>query len=261
MSCHIWDLATGTIILSLSPEEKGVTFGGISRDGSRIASFSPSRGIVSWDTETGKVVREIPLEHRSIYGMDLSPDGKTIAVHVPGDDIYSLFELSTGKRLSAGKIDGGVLYGSGLSFSNSGKLLASACPSGISIWDAATGKLVQTFEDNNRCAWCLSFSPDDSTLAATGERGIIHLWNVKDGKEIPFVTPQEGKFRRVVFSPDGRCIAMAGHDGVVRLRDLTSRKDVFQLAGSVFSLAYSPDGKKFAGGTSRGDILVWSVIR
>src|SRR5262245_30712493 len=102
-----------------------------------------------------------------------------------------------------------------VAFSPDGSLLAAGSGYiGVTLWDAATGKVKYTIDgvdvgDN------LVFSPDGKILATTrnwqqGKAGaVVHLWDVATGKPHGQLTGGVDLVRCAAFSPNGKLLA--GH--------------------------------------------------
>ena len=113
------------------------------------------------------------------------------------------------------------------------------------------------------------FSPDDQTVIAIGEDGVVKLWDVMTGKEAGSWQAHTNLLHHrrdmtghsLALSPDGLTLATGGADGQIHLWDLASRQRVAQmgsLSGWVNGLAFSRDGRMLAGGCSE-EVGLWSL--
>src|SRR5262245_3869195 len=140
----------------------------------------------------------------------------------------------------------------GVAFSSDGKTLATANTSGaIQLWDTATGAAVRTLPDLQTVVH-VAFSPDGKTLAsATWDAGVT-LWDVPAAEVRAVLKGHTDTIERLTFSPDGKTLSTASWDGTVKLWDveLGRLKQSIQGSNSQRSVAFSPDGKNLAIGTS-----------
>jgi WD40 repeat protein/tRNA A-37 threonylcarbamoyl transferase component Bud32 len=170
----------------------------------------------------------------------------------------------------------------GAAVSPDGTLLAALTAEGqIRLWDVATGKPGPTLPGHGGGYQAMTFSPDGKILATGGADGLVNLWDVPDGKFKATLRWQlpDGGTRWVMslkFHPDGGTLAAGGgsHEPKASDPDARWRKPVvwvWDVAGGtgklltatprlkgnrmedsgVNCLAYAPDGKTLAVGTTR----------
>jgi RNA polymerase sigma factor (sigma-70 family) len=109
------------------------------------------------------------------------------------------------------------------------------------LWDAATGKQVRRYRDEQgQPLRCTSVSRDGSTFAAVSGQDSASLWDVATGKLL-------GRFGTGVLtaalSPDGKTVRAGCRDGHVRVWDVPTGKELrdCDVGGNVE--LFSPDGK------------------
>ena len=145
----------------------------------------------------------------------------------------------------------------------------------VSIWDAATGRLLQTFAAHDVGVSILAFSPDGKWLATAGQdsrldpahlgaslaamKHSIKLWDTSTwqlGNSLPFVGTGGGGFGK--FSPDGRMLAVTSPHGVT-LYSVPDGRVIKTLAGAGSEgVRFSPDGQWLARGGGNG-IAFWNL--
>src|SRR5262249_11963247 len=148
--------------------------------------------------------------------------------------------------------------------SPNGKLLVSAGENNtLKLWDAATGKEVNTLKGHlNGNLLKVAFSHDGKLLASgcwMGGRGApleLKLWDVDKGQEIRDLKGHLGGVTGVAFSPDSKILVSAGGDQTLKVWDVVTGKEMRTLkghtrlagvyAGLVRSVSFHPDGKRVA---------------
>jgi WD40 repeat protein len=110
----------------------------------------------------------------------------------------------------------------------------------------------------------VALSPD-GTLAVTASLSALRLWDVGSGTEIA-LSPRGGGQSLVSFSPDGRTFATSRHvDNQVdeiAFWDVRRHQRIGEPAraeGSIWSLAWSPDGKVLVSAAENGEMTLWDV--
>jgi WD40 repeat protein/serine/threonine protein kinase len=95
----------------------------------------------------------------------------------------------------------------------------------------------------------IAASPDGSTLAVAGEKGIIEILDVDSGGIKASLRGHESSVESLDFSPDGKHLASASWDRTVRVWDVRSGHEERRIAHSGFerlAVRFSPDGKTLA---------------
>jgi WD40 repeat protein len=130
----------------------------------------------------------------------------------------------------------------------------------VTVLDLATRRRVReiTVESDSRYA---AFSPDGKTLAVkfhpNDERKGVHLLSLETGKTIR-VFSEVVEAAGMEFSPDGKTLAVK-ENAVVTFWDIASGKRLQRFAaleGYSDTMAFSPDGKRFAARAGYGGIQV-----
>ncbi|MGH9753075.1 MAG: caspase family protein [Blastocatellia bacterium] len=130
----------------------------------------------------------------------------------------------------------------------------------VKLWDASTGKLLQTLPQRAMFIGSLTFSPDGRWLAI-GEEA-IWLWDPIARREVRAFTGHVGLINALAFSTDGRLLASGASDGIIKLWDADTGRELRTLIGhidSIFSLNFSPDGRWLISCGLDGGIRLWET--
>jgi WD40 repeat protein len=210
--------------------------------------------------------------------------GKTVAVliwreHPKGGDHQPsslvLWDLQKRKvEHVLQKFDEGKFW-SHMTASKDGTMIAAvSCASPqqatIQVWEAKTGNLVQTIENEGMSVTRIAFSPDGKNLVGSGLLNHAFIWNVESGKLVKKLDTKEATLWSVASSPDGQFAAAAGQDrevegqGKLVVWNVKTGKARYEFSDSdmhmLSALAISPDGKMLAAGESDFDtIRLWDL--
>ncbi|KAH7344696.1 hypothetical protein B0J17DRAFT_763459 [Rhizoctonia solani] len=219
------------------------------------------------------VVRGIPkATHRRqkhhTTSAALSPDGTRVATGSESGTIF-VWDLTNDSRLFGPvSISTDVSTIRSIAFSPDGTFIASGSDKGkVGIWNGRTGQTLGSLLSNNRSrVLSVAFSPDGSSVLISCEDGTVQTYNLgthtlRSGWSVP-----ARLVRHFTFSPDGSYALFTEPGGRnTRLHifnspespDTKSSKRIDFDGTGVFAI--SPDGRRIASTTMRGEILIWDL--
>jgi WD40 repeat protein len=225
-----WDLMTGNEIEALQGHTGRISAFGFSKDSQSLYSLSDGdKRVRKWDLATGISQGDLfdgpidPDPEDAFWRVSgLSPDGKTVAF-MPGRsdagrasvDVIRLVNTRTGKQAGVLRVPKNTPQW--LTFSSDARFLASSTGMCLQLWDLATLKELQRYE--NRCRPV--FSSDGRILGANSferDREIVELIDVGSGKSLFKLHNEDLRGSTCfVLSPDGQYIVFPSVDGSAKL--------------------------------------------
>jgi RNA polymerase sigma factor (sigma-70 family) len=202
---RLWSCGTGELLRTISWEGQQVWSVAFSSDGRRLAAGGgyKEQAVQVWELKEGVKGKTLGLEpldwtsalpandrfpsgvgNRGLFeaqAVCFSPDNKTLAI-AGRNAALLLFDLPARRIRFAmmGPRDGhqGTVFSA--AFSPRGELLLSGGSDKVAkLWDARTGKLVQTLEGHKGAILPVAFSPRGRMLATGSEDGTVKLWSVE----------------------------------------------------------------------------------
>jgi WD40 repeat protein len=253
----IWDVASGKLAGTLEPPERRLMDLALSPDGKVLASAS-DRTVQLRDSATGRALPAPAGARARIDKLALAASGKVLVTASSFDSEASvrLWDLATGRQRAT---LAGVTGSWPVATVPDGKTFAAGCYHGTpTVADASTGKVIRRCAGEPRYLTVLAYADAGKVLVGSSWiADTLWRWDVASGKELAPLgqVPQSGGPLSLVVSPDGRHLATGGMDRAIRLWDLKAGKEARQLLGqegSLWSLAFSPDGALLAGVTAEG---------
>jgi WD40 repeat protein len=245
-----WDPLTGQLLLAFAGHPKGVTDLDFSPDGKRLASAS-SDGIKIWDAATGKQLLTLSSEpNEEPCRVAFQPQGTSLAtVSVIGPMWRGDMPIAVKVWIVPPIADGEL-------------------PTPVFSYPCKTSSSIGT-------GWrppTLTFSPDGTRLACGQGKNVL-IWDFRADRQGDNTSPSralEGHTGPVcdqVFSPDGKRLATASDDETIRIWDPATGEELLAFKSpregipgyrGIRCLAFSPDGKRLAGGKAQ-NLAIWDA--
>ena len=130
-------------------------------------------------------------------------------------------------------------------------------------------RLIRTYYGHADRVYGVAYSPDGKLLASASRDGSVKIWDASSAKSQALhsfdIDSGVGSYgaTNVVFSPDGSLLAAVNSKGEIILWDAVTwqerQRKTDAHAGTIWGLAFSPDGQKLLTGGSDTLVKLWNV--
>jgi WD40 repeat protein len=243
MDARVWDVATDRLLRRIAVPT-GIRALALTGPGGRgLATLGYDHVIRLWDLDTGKELRHFTQPGPDPYTLAGSPDGQLLAVGNWNLEV-SLYSVATGENLHTFR--------------------------GLPR-DAVPFEKAHQNEQVRRIVNSLAFDPDGTLLAAGDSGDTVRLYDVRARKEVRRFRRLTYRTGPVLFSPDGKLLLSGSHKGGTREHpnpkiittawEVATGKVAFEVGApeGARCLAFSPDGKRLAGGWGADSLCVWEA--
>jgi WD40 repeat protein len=252
---RLWDARSGALVRVCRGHVSRVWSVRFARDDATLATASEDNTVRLWDLQhaADHMIRLPPHPH-AVTSVLFLPDGKSLLTAC-SDSHIRRWNASNGASESSLELPGKAA--TRLAIVPSRGILASGNVDGtVSLLDYRTGELRRTIAGHPYAITALAISPGGRFLASDDNDqpdtflSRTRLWDLNTDSQLLCRDWSGARFapQRFAFSPDGRRLAIQAGSGISfcelgerRFRDLPITEH-----GTVWSLAYSPDGKSIA---------------
>jgi WD40 repeat protein len=256
-SIRVRDLETGTQVgKEWENKDWRVVKIALSPDGKKFASGSRLGAVKLWSVDTGEVIKTWTGHTMEVTSLSWSPDGGRV-VSGSWDKTFRVWDVDSGRTILGPITTGDDGLGvQAVCYSPDAKMIATAgsIRGGLKIWDANSGKLLQTFEGS----WCLAWTSDGKTLIAGRSKFDTATWTKVD-LGTNFVTS-------ISLSPNDRILVTTRYKDdktvLVQLWDLETNRRIgtpLRHPDHVDSSTFSVDGKFVLTCCGDDHIYTWDV--
>jgi WD40 repeat protein len=259
----------------------------------RAVSFSPKHDLLAtvwtdrtvriWDVGSGKEIHALKGHAHSLAAVAFSPDGTRVvstsfqwipADQKPRGEII-VWDVANGRELARLNDTMGT---TSVAVSPDNRRVAGSDSRFITIWELDSGRHNVAFDGVDRVAnprqyvAALTYSPDGKRLACglandnyvdeQGKRpsGTVKVFDADRGTILHTLIGHRLSVWSVAFSPDGKRLVSGSDDNILRVWDMDTRQQSLEMqGGTTYKVAYSPDGKRLVSGHRNKSLKMWDA--
>ena len=243
-----------------------------SPDGKTLLTGSKDGTIQAWDTATGSHRSTVVPGHiEGTYDLMFTLNSDTlISLNRPPNPSGNLqqqrWDLTTGDQLSTHFL--GIKASSMILSPDGETLVTHNFGNKCFLWDINTDppRIIDQFIlkgfPKSGLNVRFAFSSDSKMLAAGGEDGLVHVWDLTVSKKVRHRFTVKGhndnRLQVLAFSPDGKLLANGGEGRTLCLWRVSDGASLFKSTAHksrVTAVAFSPDSKILASGGT--ELFFW----
>ncbi|HEY1386963.1 MAG TPA: TIR domain-containing protein [Ktedonobacterales bacterium] len=258
----LWDLVRQAPIGEIGDYKTPMLAAVMGRDNrtALVAGGTLDHSVIVWDLVNRVEVRRLMGHTNWVTSLAISPDG-AMAASGSQDGQIILWDLATGKEVR--RLVGHDRWVMSLAFAPDGRtLLSGGFDTTVRLWDVATGKELRTFIGHHDWVSTVAFSPDGRKVLSGSYDKTLIAWDAASGARLWEGSAHAGPITSIAISSGGNVVASASTDRQIILWDVVTGKQFRQIQEntSVYSLAFSPDGRTILSGSKDGTLAAWQQL-
>ncbi len=210
---------------------------GIGADGKTILSFGQDR-ILRWlDPLTGREMRRLDSALPAALPGAVAADGRTVGMLL-ANRALQLFDTETGAEIQRFSAAPNLFLGTALVLSSDGQRVIATAAGPVHLWDVHSGAELWKGDVIDRPSSQVAFAPDGKTLAyrVGNQVRVVEVVSRQERLHLerpPGVLPAltPPAAQSLAFSPDGRVLAIGTSQSVVVLYDVPTGKELGSFKG------------------------------
>ena len=239
-----------------------------STNGKYLVSGSNDRTVRLWDLQTGQLIRLLKGHKQRVKCIQISENGKLI-ISASADNTLKIWEIATGNCIRTIKTSqhsktvlNAIAINSDLSIIATGSTSRQGT---IKLWNWKTGEMIDAVKAASSGIRSLAMSPDGKILVSGSAGKTIKIWYLSPKLDQPEHIISYAHLSDVLsLAIHGQTLVSGGEDRTIKLWSLaTAQKQQPHIlkghAGSVWSVAISPDGTKIASASGDYTVKIWDI--
>jgi WD40 repeat protein len=231
-----------------------------SPDGKYLASASHDRTLRFWEPQTGQLLRTV-VAPGNLEALAWSPDGTMVActsVYQPTapQHVIGVWSVADGKMLKSIPLVQG--NPGTLAWSRDSKRLAGTLSGKVSLWDLASGQIVQNLlgDQENQIFGDIIISPDGQRLAASSGKDVC-VWELSTSRKLAKLEHTVAYLSAFGWSPDSQQLLSWEYGGKRRVWDAGTGKVVREIPGGFLNRGvFAPDGRTVSSQDTLGNLEI-----
>lgn len=262
---------TATSMLVFSQHQQAVRSVTWSPDGKMLASGANDAQLLIWDLNGAVHMQKQQAD--AVRAAAWSPDGQQLAVGAA--NVVMFLNPLTGTALAQpAQTHTAAVTTLAWSPRQPLQVISGGLDKRAVVWNTTTYMPQTIFTQHTTAIESASWAADGQTVGTSSHGGVVRVWNAENGQQMHgFFMDSQLPMRALSFAASGGQLAVGGDDGIVRLWDglvcqqqvqagfgtqcLDMPQRLHAHAGSVRTLAWSPDARFLATGGDDGVLAIW----